>query len=79
MAVHIMSDYSPDKLTSESDIARLSAGIQAVLDLINESEGVAGLHRNGDVAPWDELRTGGRFEEWLEKFDAAADLLRNKP
>lgn len=34
-------------------------------DLIDDSEGVVGLHLNGDVAPWEELMEGGRFEEWL--------------
>lgn len=46
-------------------------GLTAVLQLIDESYGVAGLHKNGDVAPWSELRTGGRFEEWLLDFDEA--------
>ena len=50
---------------------RAEAGIHAVRDLIADSEGVAGLHLNGDMAPWDELRTGGRFEEWLKPFDDA--------
>jgi hypothetical protein len=34
-------------------------------DLIRNSEGVAGLHLNGDVAPWGDLLEGGNFEEWL--------------
>lgn len=52
-------------------IEELEKGIDSVLSLINESYGVDGLHLNGDVAVWDELRTGGRFEEWLIDFDAA--------
>lgn len=36
--------------------------------LISESTGVAGLHFNGDIAPWEELMEGGRFEEWLLPF-----------
>lgn len=43
-------------------------GLDAVQDLINNSYGVAGLHLNGDVAPWDELLEGGRFEAWLKDF-----------
>jgi len=38
--------------------------IQAIWDLIKESEGVAGLHLNGDMAPWSDLLEGGRFEDW---------------
>lgn len=30
--------------------------------LVGESDGVSGLHLNGDVATWDELLPGGRFE-----------------
>ncbi|MDR5867979.1 hypothetical protein [Halomonas koreensis] len=36
--------------------------------LVSESYGVAELHANGDVAPWDELARGGRFEQWLLSF-----------
>lgn len=44
----------------------------AMNGLIAESEGVAGLHLNGDVAPWSDLLSGGRFEEWLgTAFDRA--------
>lgn len=46
-------------------------GLNAVADLINESYGVAGLHQNGDVASWEELRTGGNHEDWLVEFDEA--------
>jgi len=49
----------------------LSAGLTAVSELIANSIGVAGLHLNGDVATWEELQEGGRFEEWLIDFDHA--------
>ena len=55
-----------------AEVERLSAGIHAVQRLINESDGIVGLHLNGDVAPWSELSTGGRYEEWLYEFDKAA-------
>ena len=45
-----------------------------VQDLINESEGVAGFHLNGDVAPWGELLSGGRFER-LGNMDAVRAAL----
>jgi hypothetical protein len=53
-------------------IAELKAGIKSVEELIDDSEGVYGLHLNGDGAPWCSLRTGGSFEEWLLDFDKAA-------
>lgn len=36
--------------------------------LIENSDGVAGLHLNGEIAPWDSLSAGGHFEEWLFPF-----------
>lgn len=51
-------------------------GLAAVEALINESQGVSGLHLNGDIAAWNDLRTGGRFEAWLIDFDAAIDAAR---
>lgn len=53
------------------EIEELRKGISAALALIEESYGVSGLHLNGDVASWTELRTGGRYEDWLFDFDQA--------
>ena len=44
-------------------------------NLIGESEGVAGLHRNGDVADWESLMAGGRNEQWLMSLDALDAML----
>ena len=57
---------------------KLQTGLQAVADLINESSGVDGLHLNGDTAPWADLQTGGRFEEWLTPFDDAVSYKPNR-
>ena len=57
------------------EIEALRRGLAAVLALIEESYGVAGLHLNGDVASWTELRTGGRYEDWLFDFDQAVKRL----
>ena len=54
---HILPQNAADWLISE--VERLRKGLAAVAALIAESRGVAGLHLNGDEAPWDELRTGG--------------------
>lgn len=62
-------------VTAEAREAKLRAGIIAVASLIDDSQGVAGLHHNGDVAEWEELLAGGRFEAWLGDFSAACDLL----
>ena len=54
--------------TAREALSRLIFDIKA---LTAESEGVAGLHQNGDVAPWSELLEGGEFSPWLG--DAIAD------
>ena len=59
-------------------IEEMRPGIEAVEGLINNSHGVDGLHLNGDIAPWDELRTGGVYMEWLREFDHALELLKEK-
>lgn len=51
----------------------------ALILLMHSSYGVAGLHSSGDVATWDELCRGGKYEEWLkafDDFDDAVDALR---
>lgn len=66
------SSFAAQKMQeAAAEIERLRKGLAAVDALIRESGGVAGLHLNGDIATWDELRTGGRFEGWLVDFDAA--------
>jgi len=76
-----MNTTSLRKLLAENELLRaenrrLRKGLHAVELLIGESYGVAGLHLNGDIAFWGELRSGGRLEEWLRDFDAA---LEQKP
>lgn len=47
-------------------------------DLVASSEGVAGLHMNGDVADWQSLLDGGSFGSWLsspERLRAALALI----
>ena len=46
-----------------------------IADLIGQSRGVYGLHLSGDVAPWSEIDDGGRFEGWLQEYNAARSLL----
>lgn len=43
--------------------------VQDLDDLIQHSEGVAGLHMNGDVADWGSLTEGGTFGDWLSSYD----------
>ena len=57
----------------DQTIYHLRAGIEDVAALIDNSDGISGLHLNGDIAAWSSLRTGGSFEEWLLNFDNALD------
>lgn len=52
----------------------MGAGLEAVNGLMCASDGVAGLHLNGDIAPWAELTTGGQFEEHLSPLDEAVKV-----
>ena len=65
------------KLAVENEILR--KGLRAVEALISDSHGVSGLHLNGDVAPWDELRMDGAYSDWLADFDTAMDLIDGVP
>ena len=65
-----------EKLPLSEVITKLVLGINAAANLMDNSSGVDGLHLNGDVAPWSELRTGGRFEGWLVDFDEALEWAR---
>ena len=67
--IHCRVDPMMAALIAENEALR--KGLDAVVALINESHGVSGLHLNGNIAPWEELRTGGRFDDWLSDFDAA--------
>jgi hypothetical protein len=57
----------------ESEVSNLNAAVTSVADLIANSDGVSGLHANGDIAGWDELLEGGHFEEWLIDFSKALE------
>jgi hypothetical protein len=67
LATRYERDSAMSALMTEAadEIERLREAVRAVRDLIAQSEGVAGLHLNGDLAPWGELLEGGRFEAWL--------------
>ncbi len=63
----------PEPIVKENEILR--KGIIAVRDLIEESNGVDGLHLNGDIAEWSTLLRGGFYEDWLKDFDDACNIL----
>lgn len=64
------------ELQRDQLLAALEGLVGDVQGLIEESEGVVGLHLNGDVAPWHELEAGGRYER-LSCLPDALVLLAN--
>lgn len=46
--------------------------------LIDDSEGVSGLHRNGDIAAWSELMSDGAYP-WLSSLDDARRIACARP
>ena len=73
-ALDCVREHGAPVSRNERERQFLAAGIMAAQRLIEESTGVTGLHLNGDVAPWADLRTGGRFASWLIEFDEALKL-----
>lgn len=67
---YVTHDDALESITALFDVTAQRNQLLAVLEglaedvqgLIAESHGVAGMHLNGDVAPWHELEAGGRFE-----------------
>lgn len=54
-----------------ADVRKLAKkGVADITVLIAESDGVYGLHLNGDPCPWDHILEGGYMEEWLANFEA---------
>lgn len=62
-------------MITREQLETLKKGIKAVSDLMEESEGVTGLHLNGNVAYWSELCRYGEFSQWLSDFNAAEELI----
>lgn len=59
-----------------SALRRLHYDVQ---ELMNSSQGVYGLHLNGDEAPWGELDSGGQFCSWIgDAMDLAAATLNGE-
>lgn len=61
-----------------SENQELRSACASVFALISESRGVAGLHLNGNEAPWDSL-TVGEFSSWLEALEAVRGLVEKPP
>ena len=67
-AIDLFAGLGTDELLIELTKQRdeLLAALQGMIDIANDSQGVAGYHLNGEVADW------GEFEEWQAACDAIA-------
>lgn len=74
-AIACWNTRAPDPML-EDLAGALEKACDSVCELIDNSRGVDGLHLNGDVAAWDDLRSGGMYEGWLVEFDGALDVLQ---
>jgi hypothetical protein len=52
-------------LALETRLDKAIAVVEDLRGLISESDGVYGLHKNGENAPWHTLMMGGEFGAWL--------------
>lgn len=65
-----IESFLSDPTTPRDTLTGLALSlVQDLDDLIQHSEGVAGLHMNGDVADWGSLTEGGTFGAWLSSYD----------
>jgi len=69
----VAADAADEIERLRAQVERYEKALDAVGALIAESDGVAGLHLNGDIAPWPDLLAGGRFEEWLAPLSKAQE------
>ena len=74
--LRITAGLTAERDAALAELAELRQAARFLVDdidsLISESEGVAGLHLNGDLADWGELVPGGRFERLSALDDVRA-------
>lgn len=73
-ALRIMAERDAAEKQRDELLAVLEGLTGDIQSLIGESCGIAGLHMNGDIAPWSELEAGGRFERLTHLLDAHAAI-----
>ena len=71
----LLKDVEQDAKLLRKRATKLAKQLRSLID---DSEGAAGLHRNGDVAPWAELLRGGEYEDWLDGLDELEDQLAGR-
>lgn len=75
----MQAEYAAHAINSHDELVAMNRELLEVLkrvvfdlnELSNNSDGVIGLHRNGDIARWSSLRSCGFNEGWLLSIDEA--------
>lgn len=67
----------PDPEASQAALAKAAiAALRDIDDIVANSEGVSGLHLNGDMAPWSEIMDGGAYGAWLQSVERLREAIR---
>ena len=74
-ALHAINSHDELVAMNKELLAALERVVSDITALSENSYGVHGLHRNGDLAPWSSLFSGGFFEGWLLSVDEAGDVI----
>jgi len=60
----------------QADLAKAAiTALHDIDDLVANSEGVSGLHLNGDIAPWSEIMDGGAHGAWLQSVERLREAI----
>lgn len=65
-----IGELRSENATLRKRVEELEAFAILVSELIDSSDGVYGLHLNGEGAPWSDLLEGGEFGDWLGRMPA---------
>lgn len=68
-ALALQQELKDRAAKSDPIIAASKRVLHDIDDLVANSEGVSGLHMNGEVADWQSIMAGGSFGAWLESVE----------
>ena len=72
-----LAAIQPDPGARQADLVTAAiAALHDIDDLVANSDGVSGLHMNGDMAPWSEIMDGGAFGAWLQSVERLREAIR---
>ena len=75
-AAAFSAGYETADEASQAALAKAAiAALHDIDDLVANSEGVSGLHLNGDMAPWSEIMDGGAYGAWLQSVERLREAI----